>query len=439
MYFASMWGTVALGVLLSVRVAAPAVAAPGHRGCEVRILPSEVKMHAGARLRFTVICRDSGGYIHTPSSVEWRASSGGVDSAGLFRAPGEECRCLVEALVATKEGKCRVGAFVEVGPPLPSGAGERPGARASHPPVAPPASPCPETPVSVVVLPAVFRVRPGDVIRFSARTYSASGKDLHCPVEWSAEGGRISTDGLFVAGRNEGIFAVEARATRGDARGRATVEVSRLAPKVPRTILVLPASASVAPGGTVAFRVKVFESSGRRLYVPVEWSCTRGRVDSHGRYTAPEEVKAQLVDEVIASASNGVRGVAEVRIVPPAAAAGSQGGRDAGRAAPGTGSSTAAARPAPPAGFEILEWRQGGSLFKPSLRVRVKVTSPRASRLLLERLKIGGGVKGMAAARVRPGQEVTLAGRYSFFSTVGFRLRLLDSDGEVIGEYERKE
>jgi hypothetical protein len=138
----------------------------------------------------------------------------------------------------------------------------------------------------VLLTPDGQTVQAGATLQFQARSVMTDGDTTTAPVTWSATGGGITSGGLFTAGTTAGVFRVVARAANGVA-DTATVNVA-----VPSTnptliaVVVTPATATAAAGGTVQFSAAGRLSNGSTQAVAVTWTATGGIVSAGGLYTA---------------------------------------------------------------------------------------------------------------------------------------------------------
>ena len=79
---------------------------------------------------------------------------------------------------------------------------------------------------SLIVSPAGAQIQPGKKQAFLVRGLDQHGQDIATgPIEWNASGGTIDKDGVFLAGEDEGSFAVAASA--GPVKGSTTVSVAK--------------------------------------------------------------------------------------------------------------------------------------------------------------------------------------------------------------------
>lgn len=166
----------------------------------------------------------------------------------------------------------------------------------------------------VIVTPEGQTVQAGATLQFQARTVLTDGDTTTGAVTWSATGGAISTAGLFTAGQTAGVFRVVARA-QNDIADTATVNVA-----VPSTnptliaVVLTPATASVAAGGTVQFSAVGRLSNGASQTVGITWTATGGLVSGTGLYTAGAVTGSF---QVFAAAAGGLADTAAVTITGP--------------------------------------------------------------------------------------------------------------------------
>src|SRR6266516_288544 len=83
--------------------------------------------------------------------------------------------------------------------------------------------------VGVVVAPTSALLQPGDSLQFRAYGVAADGSRVIIPVRWSASGGRITSEGVFIADTLPGTFTVSANGA--GQTGAATVIVTKPAPR----------------------------------------------------------------------------------------------------------------------------------------------------------------------------------------------------------------
>lgn len=163
----------------------------------------------------------------------------------------------------------------------------------------------------VLVTPEGQTVQAGATLQFQSRTVMNDGDTANAPVTWSATGGAITTGGLFTAGQTAGVFRVIARAQNGVAD---TVGVNVAVPSTNPTlvaVVVTPATASVAAGGSVQFSASGRLSNGATQPVDVTWQATGGGVSGTGLYTAGVVIGPWIV---IATGPGGLADTAAVTI-----------------------------------------------------------------------------------------------------------------------------
>ena len=135
--------------------------------------------------------------------------------------------------------------------------------------------------VNIKILPAQVTVAPGKRQAFTAKGLDQHGRDIDAgKVAWSATGGTIDKDGVFLAGADEGNFLVTGRA--GEATGTASTTISKgnVPPPRPPVPPALPKSLSwegdIPPQKWMNFYTKVLSKfavgKGLKLTVRFELS-----------------------------------------------------------------------------------------------------------------------------------------------------------------------
>jgi hypothetical protein len=138
----------------------------------------------------------------------------------------------------------------------------------------------------VIVTPDGQTVQAGATLQFQARTVLTDGDTTTGSVSWSATGGSINSGGRFTAGGTAGVFRVVARAVNGVAD---TAAVNVAVPSTNPTLIavvVTPASATVAGGGTAQFSAVGRMANGATQAVAVTWTANGGLISGTGLYTA---------------------------------------------------------------------------------------------------------------------------------------------------------
>ena len=174
-------------------------------------------------------------------------------------------------------------------------------------------SPTPNTPpilAAIRLSPSVGTIRPGETIQFSATGVSNKGATVPVEVDWSASGGVITPDGVFVADRN------------GEYRVAALVRAQPLLTDSARVtvftsltdiieVVVSPDSMELTTGDGVQFLASAQRADGSQILTPpLEWSTSGGLVDGGGWYTSTEEGEFS----VLAKAEGGAEAGATVLV-----------------------------------------------------------------------------------------------------------------------------
>ncbi|MCI0693406.1 carboxypeptidase regulatory-like domain-containing protein [candidate division KSB1 bacterium] len=181
----------------------------------------------------------------------------------------------------------------------------------------------------LIIMPNEVKLEPGQGQRFEAILFGANGQPLRIEkVTWSAapeELGKISEDGFFIAGRQDGEVKILAKAQSGNAvyAGEAHVIIGK-PPVLPVRIIVEPGRAVVPPLGTQQFRALVVTPNANpQPATRVKWQLVPenlGRISETGLFTAGSNAVAGGVIAFVEFNGAVYRGEAWV-IVSPAASA----------------------------------------------------------------------------------------------------------------------
>lgn len=149
--------------------------------------------------------------------------------------------------------------------------------------------------VFVRVFPVKVTLSPGDTQQFTAKGYNNSDQEVPFTAEWSATGGTISQDGLYVAGNNNGNYMVMACDPRTGAQTSATVFVRFIEGQTPGEdpgrvvrLEVTPAKVQLNPGEKVRFSVQGYNARNESVRLPSRmiWQVSGGSMTSDGTYQA---------------------------------------------------------------------------------------------------------------------------------------------------------
>ncbi len=268
----------------------------------VVVRPPAAAFAQGETGEFDAIVTDPSTGAVLPADLTWMVVPdhlGSLDATGLFTASGEAGagRIVVRALHEDREGLGDAGVVI---------------GDASGPDI------------KVRVIPRHALLRPGEESRFGVRVTDSSGDPLDVEVDWSiipARLGVIDYDGLFTAGREDGVGRVIATVVTeaGPVRDMALVEVKRPGPGGVR-IALAPGQVALAPEGDVQFEATVIGPEGDELEIPVDWRVRPdwlGSITADGFFTASAEypepsANGGWMGGVVASIETGDGAVAEV-------------------------------------------------------------------------------------------------------------------------------
>lgn len=161
---------------------------------------------------------------------------------------------------------------------------------------------------SLLVTPADTAVAAGVRVTLRVSDRTRRGATVDGPVQWTASGGTVSSDGQFVA-MQPGTYTLTAQ--RGGKKGRVRVEVGQ--PAVMR-VDVTPSAANVTTGAGLAFSATAVLSDSTRVAADVRWSSTGGTIDSLGQFRS---TVTGVFSVVAVAKQNGVADTATIEVIPP--------------------------------------------------------------------------------------------------------------------------
>jgi RHS repeat-associated protein len=164
----------------------------------------------------------------------------------------------------------------------------------------------------VVVSPASSVIPSGQQEPFSATVLGQNDEpDPNQAVTWSISGpaaASMGASGLFTGPATPGVYTVTATSQANPAlSGSATVTVGE-------DLLILPASASLAPAASQQFTAQVSGVAGPAVTWSVEEGAAGGAVSTAGLYTAPATPGVYHVVALSSAAGETVQGIATVSV-----------------------------------------------------------------------------------------------------------------------------
>jgi len=235
---------------------------------KVEIDPMSVTLNAGETQRFRAKVFDQDGKpIQT--TVHWEALGGVITDNGVYTAgdtPGsynvtaksEELSATASVTIAATEDETSVS---EVEP--------------EEEPVA----------TAIVVSPSNADVETGENFQFAAQVRDQNGDLMDANVTWAANGGSVTSTGLYTAGDAAGSYTVTAESEGLSATASVTVAAAE-EESVPTSIAVSPSSADVEAGASFQFAAKVRDQNGDLMDAIVTWTATGGSITTTGLYSA---------------------------------------------------------------------------------------------------------------------------------------------------------
>jgi parallel beta-helix repeat protein len=135
----------------------------------------------------------------------------------------------------------------------------------------------------VELTPDTVTLTPGATRQFTAYGRTSTGDSIAIPVSFGATGGTVTSGGLYTAGQTTGTYRMIARGTTTSLADTSTVKIQ---PAPLTQLILLPAIATLAPGGTVQFQAYGRTSAGDSVSVQANYVATGGTISSGGLYTA---------------------------------------------------------------------------------------------------------------------------------------------------------
>src|SRR5205814_897036 len=216
----------------------------------VSISPTSASLQTGAPQQFTATVTGS-----TNTSVTWSATAGTISNTGLYTAPATAGSYNITATSAADTTKS-ASATVTVTAPPPL--------------------------VAVSISPTSASLQTGATQQFTATVTGST----NTAVTWSANGGTVSSTGLYTAPSAAGTYSVTAISVADSTKSAsATVSVTLV------SVSISPSSASLQTGGTQQFTATVTGSTT----TSVTCSATGGTISSTGLYTAPATASTYTV------------------------------------------------------------------------------------------------------------------------------------------------
>lgn len=250
---------------------------------QVILNPSSATIPAGDSRQLTVTGLWSDGSQSTPP-VTWNATGGTVSSSGRYTAgstPGSY------RVIATAGNGVADTAAVTVGP-----AELR----------------------QLTLTPATPALQPGGTQQFTVAGQWSDGSTSAPAVTWTAQGGTITSSGLYTAGTASGTYSVIARHTGGTLADTSFVTISQPPPTL-LSLTVSPASPSLQTGGTRQFTVSGVWSDASSSVPSVTWTAAGGSISAGGLYTAGNTAGAFRV--IATHTASAKADTAEVTITAP--------------------------------------------------------------------------------------------------------------------------
>jgi hypothetical protein len=239
-------GSLADTALIGVAVPAPTLQ-------QIILTPSTATLLTGAAQQYAVSGRMSDGSSKSVTAT-YTATGGTITAGGLYTA-------------GTTAGSYRVISTLSGGTMADTGT-----VTVTAP-----------TLQQVVLTPSSTTLLAGTLKQFSASGRLTDGSVSTVSVTYNATGGTITTAGLYTAGTSAGTYRVIATQSGGTLADTSAVTVTAA---TLTSVIVLPATATVASGTTKQFTVSGTLNNGATTTPAVTYSATGGTISSGGLYTA---------------------------------------------------------------------------------------------------------------------------------------------------------
>ena len=167
----------------------------------------------------------------------------------------------------------------------------------------------------MVIEPSNTKVEVRSKIRFRAKVYSSSGKEISFSPAWVVypRKGKIDADGNFLAGEKTGKCTILAIGP-GKLKAKAKLEiVGENVPQLPvlTRIEILPKSNEIRSGERGSFRALAYDQHGKKMNANFLWKASHGQIDRHGNYWAKETGKVWVI-----ASSQGVEAKHRFTVLP---------------------------------------------------------------------------------------------------------------------------
>lgn len=209
--------------------------------------------------QFSATLSWSDGKVH-PVDISWVSGGGTITQNGLYTAGRLAGTFLIVATCS-----CGVADTASVSVTAPTAA--------------------PVTLTQVTLTPSSTQVAPGGSKQFSVSGVWSDGGTSPPAVTYLAEGGTISSSGLFVAASTPGSYKVIATQAGGGPADTAMVTVGSVTLSL-TGLSLNPSGVSLLPGEAVQIAASGSWSDGSSSSPPVTWTATGGTISPTGYYTA---------------------------------------------------------------------------------------------------------------------------------------------------------
>ncbi len=250
---------------------------------KIEVLPKEIEIEVGQSCTFTSKVYGKSGEL-MPFVPAWGAKGGQIETDGKFTAgdkPGSY------DVVAWGPGGIKTSVSIKI--TLPSEL----------------------TRINIVT--SEKSIYPGEQITFQAQGYDQREKVFLTEIRWKAQGGTITSQGVFTAGEEAGQFLIEASDFSGQITASISIEI-KPAPAQLTKIEIISSTKTLYPGQSILLQTRSFDQYGKIFPHSVFWLAQGGQINKEGNYVAGEKIGTYSVEA--RDSSGRIVGSISLQIVP---------------------------------------------------------------------------------------------------------------------------
>lgn len=125
-------------------------------------------------------------------------------------------------------------------------------------------------------------LRPGEVFQYRAVCYDNRKREIDFPVEWTASGGEVDTDGNLTPGEIPGTYEIFVQGRGTDIRVGMYYKITPIV----KSIRITNIPEFIYTGDTYTFTAIGYDYRNRPLEFDAQWQAGGGSIDNNGNFTA---------------------------------------------------------------------------------------------------------------------------------------------------------